>query len=317
MFGAIIATDGSVSSKRAIETSEPSDPQVAWSGSQFVVLWPSNGMCDGLCYSGGHGIHTARVAADGFPIDTVAPLRFPDALNTALASNGADSLVVYDGRNGETSGFIVSPNGDQLQTNEPRTVFRWFTPAWSSAAWDGRGYLVASRYGTALPTGELGDNRWWLAVTRISPDGTAVSASVTTTNPPEGTPPSIAANSLGEFVILQSELTGDIPRVQTYVASQFEPSPPLPAVPELISAMFNGRSTTVTWRSDGRNVEGYIVDEEPRAWIPLVIADRNARSAVLSITRGALRVRAFNAAGISDASDAVPISVLRRRAASR
>jgi hypothetical protein len=267
-----------------------------------------------LCYSGGLGIHAARVAADGSPIDAVAPLNFTDALSFALATNGADSLVVYDGRSGETSTLIIPPDGDQLQMNGPRPFFRWFTPAMSGAAWDGRQYLAASHYGTALPFTGSTDSRWWLAVTRIAAAGMAVSAAVTTTNRPEITPPSIATNLLGEFVIVQSELMTGTPRIQTYVASQFAPAPPLPAAPELTSAMFNGSSTSVTWRSDGRDVEGYVVDEEPRGWIPLAVTDRNARSAVVGFSRGALRVRAFNASGLSDASEPVAITMPRRRA---
>lgn len=316
LYSATVSTAGVVSERAQLTTGLDylsSPPKVAWDGHRYLLMFTfDTNSCD--CWNLRSAVYFYALAAggkllgqDGFNVN------FMDA---HLTTSGHDFLVIYDHHPlttivSEVAARRVIATDTTVQIDPAITLFQWFGPTSSSVTWNGQDYVAAWRYGSG--------STWWLTSARVTtsafPDRRATASGV----PDRQVKPAIASNAAGESVIVVSESTtpGEPARLRAYAERELDPLPPLPASPSGVSVTGTASSFTVHWQSDGRDVAGFVVERASPGWdnaLIIVTAASDERSVVVSGTPS-VRVRAFNASGLSEPSEVGVIS--RRRAAGR
>jgi len=307
-----ISTAGVVSAPMSLAHEGGIPPEVAWDGKHYLLMFLYDvSHCD--CPGSRSVIYFLSFAADRTWLgESAFDANFLDA---HLASSDHDFLVTYDYSISSgvqlASRRVVATDGDP-KIDPAIPVFQWPRPMASSVTWNGTDYVAAWRYGTG--------SNWWLSEARIT--GSAFPARRLTSSgiPDRQVAPAIAANAAGESVIAVSEaLTlGETPRLRVYAESEIDAlPPPLPAAPSAVYVTGSKSRATVTWQSDGRDVDGFLVEQLFGGYREIfAIASADARSIVVDASSLDIRVRAINASGESEPAAAI-INPTRRRAAGR
>jgi hypothetical protein len=118
--------------------------------------------------------------------------------------------------------------------------------------------------------------------------------------------------------VVISEVRGDSARARGYFTNEMSPMPPPPSAPVDVSVVKGQYNLTVTWRASSTDESGFLIESRAphSSNFGFVLAvPANTRSATIYSSQvDSIRVRAFNAGGVSDPSGAVPVTAPRRRA---
>src|SRR5439155_1346048 len=111
---------------------------VAWNGSGFMMSWASG--------SQERSVNVAPLDADGRPLGTFKKVSAVNALETHIASDGSDYIVVYGGST--IVAHHVSAAGDFLESHTAPGSFQ----SQLSMAWTGATYVVAASATERFPS---------------------------------------------------------------------------------------------------------------------------------------------------------------------
>jgi hypothetical protein len=319
IFGGFLMPDGTMTEARQLSpdpvNAEPSeghtDPDVAWDGSRFLLVWTSYypPLFPVLPYP--TDIQAIRLTADGAAIDgaavriTATRLLSPDA-RAHVASNRAGEFLITTDENNVVTAYRVRGDSSALQIDSGIPIFTWWNSVASDVTWDGVDYVVAWQY-------LFNAQHAWLGTTRVATTGSAFSPLFIETGPPDFlTPPAVASNTLGDTFVVISEVLGDSARARGYFTNEMSPTPPPPSPPINVSVVKGQYNLTVTWQTSSTDESGFLV--ESRGFVLVVPA--NTRSATISPYEvDSIRVQAFNEGGLSEPSAAVPVTAPSRRRA--
>jgi hypothetical protein len=294
------------------------NPQIVWTGQQYVVVWRGDFViinCVSTCMPPPPSFaDMERLSADGTPLDSpptelVSP-RSAAIWGVHLATSGANVAVAVDVDN-HVDLFLVQTDG----TIARRTLFQWAymkyyePPSPSDIAFDGTSYVVAWRLRDGV--------RSWLDTARVPANGDdavfarrAVSlADVGTLTDPT---PSLTGGAAGDAAIVINEVS----RVRVYFAGDLSdaPLPPLPPQDVVSSATLHPQ---LNW-SGSDTAEGFFVERDVagQPGYPLfIVRDGAMKTATLPDDYGTpLRLRAYNAGGLSAPSARAVVERPRRRA---
>lgn len=294
-------------------------PIVQYDGTRFLVAWSvASVVC--TCVPTPSGIAVMRLASDGTAIDS-NPKFFPvRATNFRLASSGQNSMIVSDMYGYVDQSFSVQANsvdasGTEIEMGPAVTLFRWLTPMISNITWDGMEYVATWRYGAA--------DKQWIGRTRFTQQMTAaleLSAEVGPIKVEDR--PAIAAIAPRTSLVAFSEVpfAGSLARIRTQQEWETRLRPPVPPAPLITSAVGTSRATVVTWQMAPVEVDGFVIEASyPFAGTSSILTavPADARSAVVSPPSSYVRMRAFNAGGLSEPTASVPITAPPRNRAIR
>ena len=311
---ATVSEEGTVSPARLIATNGSMEPRIAWNGKVFLLLYGVQQPCYFECIPLRGATYAIRVAADGTPIDsTPATIDKPESVNryaaarATVASNGTDFLVALDDDSGAVL-LNVHADGASIVMDPPKKIFDWFYFVTNDIRWNGHDYVVASRYSMGTKT--------WLSLEHLSPSGDLASRGVAELAKYDVAPPAVASNSLGESVVVTSEVVSDppVPRVRAYVDADFLPAPARPSPPTNVTAIGTPASFTMTW-SVGPDAEGVVLETTFGTYTTFAAVPASEHSHTFNnpgIT--SVVIRTFNAGGMSDAVGAILQTPPRRRA---
>jgi hypothetical protein len=326
VYGAFLRADGSVSSPRQISPATPppqntaeshNDPDVAWDGKRFLVAWTTtqSPLFGFPPFSYRTEIRAVRVDAQGAPIDAASTVVAPDVQRPHIASSGRNFLVTVDGFR-DLFVVIGRANGTSLAFDAPVRLFRYPFGVQSDVAWDGATYQVGWR-SFFLSPGKTG-----LAVARVNENGTLNSTLAVETAPPDfPSAPSIAVNSLGETLLVISEMRDPgSARVRGYFARELEPLPPPPAAVRRVTAAYSPYFAYVSWEADSDRATGFVVEGKFKGspgYFFVVFTGADVRTATIpnAATLELVRVIAYGLGGASEPSDSVPLQAPPRRRA--
>ena len=324
---AVVTEDGTISNRFDLHAEAPN---LLWDGRQLIVAAIRYGGVGCTCTPVPLGLSLQRISLDGTPIDK-APifLALPNS-SFRIATSGHELVIASDVASYSGSGYYsyrievrsVRTDGPSLQISAPATVFQWLRPTVSELAWNGREYILSWRYG-------LGSSQW-MGLTHLSSDLTSFDSRYVETVPDIYDRPSIGTTVAGADILAFSEIPspGSPARIHTLSETDMKPTPPPPAAPSIQSAIGTPQSAVVTWKQPGGvEASGFIVDWYSRyanyAPVPVLFLPADARSATVTVTQQGflvtsqdyyLRVRSFNAGGLSEPSAAMHVSLpLRNR----
>jgi hypothetical protein len=327
IYGTFVGTDGNFAPVHVLSAETPSfsggvpavhrDPDVAWDGSHYLLVWNSTAPTGIICTCPPPPIdlYAGILAGDANPLGS-AMIVESNAKRIRVASSGSDFLALEETYTG-ISVRMMSANGAALRIEPPRSIFEWPFGVESEVSFDGNDYIIAWRYGiwTLSP--------WRLGTTWIASDGAAFDRRMAETLLPEIGPPSIAAKNPAETLVALSEIPSSIgtARIRGYFVSEMAPMPERPAPPANVTAINTPAGVIVSWSSPPSNVDGYVF-EASYSWSPGtftrtgVITKPVTTSTLQSNQMVAVRVLAYGAGGTSDPSPIVRVlDVSRRRAA--
>jgi hypothetical protein len=195
---------------------------------------------------------------------------------------------------------------------EPRALVDYPWGIRGDVTWDGADFVVALRYGVF---------RSHLSLHRLAPNGIEVArplhAYVSPADFDRLSRPSVAAR-YGEsaLVAFHENAPADTARVVAHVEHEMQPriaAPPAPA-----SAHYTPLPTyaaVVWWDEVAGEVDGYSIETRlaDGTYTVAAVVAPGTESVTLPVVYGSVRVRAFNAGGISPATEARPPD--RRRSA--
>lgn len=324
LFGAFVGPDGIATQPRGLNiqiptTTLPTDPDVAWDGRQFLVVYGEFAPvpCVEGCIQQADKIRLLRVSADGIAIDT-NPVQIPGFhVRAHVASSGAESLIALD-TNQDTSAMIVRDDGGLLQLGPEIPLFQWVSSFGSDVAWTGSLYVVAWRY-EFLPT-----RAGWIGVSRISQSGVPFGSLFSPTAGPaeSGTPlskVSVAANDAGEAAVVLSEMAPPtyVARARLYLMSEMAPMPAAPEAPRNVVVYRAGPMIVISWQIDGPR-DGFFIEASGNSgknWVPIAVTG-DVRMTTSGLPASYLfRVRTIGPGGLSEPATAAAGSNERRRAA--
>lgn len=282
-------------------------PKIAWTGHDYVVVWRGDFAiltCVATCYHPPPSyLLMTRFAADGSPSAAqpamlIAP--FVDIWSARIATNGSTVAVAVDADD-HVDVIVVQPD----LTISRRTLFQWSylngygNSSASDIAFDGTSYVVAWRARDGV--------RSWLETARLTADGNAIpltrgALQIDDVRIFDDGRPSIGGAAFTDTPIVVSE--GN--RIRAY----FGDLPGAPAAP-MPPRNFESDGLHLTW-GGGDGAEGFLVLRHTGGVYPLaVVRDGTARATNLPFDyHTALRVRAYNAGGVTDLDEGQ-----RRRAA--
>ena len=339
---AAVTEDGQVSAPTpGLSSIQPQ--RIIWDGHRFVVAFMLLTYAPGPIHgyvSSGVGLY--RLAPDGTPMDFKrrypwAPALYGFIYSWHLASSGTESLLLADEGIGfgsrvnffTTVSSIIHADGPDIQIDPPQIVFEWFDSTMSDVTWDGARYVMSWAY-PLLPSTEGSRNpgRGWAVTIAKSAHGERpplISAATTAGVEALG----ITANLLGSIAVVSEPRTsGDVSRLRTYTEDDMRPLPKPPPSPQIVSVIplatksapgSQGEvSGVVTWTVEpGSVVSGFLVEAVyPRngGLVTLGYAGPDDRSFTFRYAIQ-VRVRAFNAGGLSEPSAALYVESVRRRGA--
>lgn len=326
VMGTIVAADGVWSAPRSM-TSEPPRtseawPRVAFNGKVYFLsygaVYPNPSpfpMCCSIFMTNG-----VRVSTDGEPIDKtpIELMIFGQGESpTSLAGGAGHFFAVRQENNGSVRGVVIHADASSITVNPPRTYFDWFGFLQPSVSWNGSEFSLLMRYSQFFGT------------MPVSLDGTPGTLRATSNGLYQevsgvfdsyiGTPaPSSATSLSGRELILNAEVR---PPAKTYQIVAYQPSELLeaqrPNAPELDSVLGSGTVATVRWTDRSTDEEGFLVETSSSigqfsypSVVPANTSSATVRSFFLILS---VRVRSFNAAGISAPSrEVAPVAVRKR-----
>ena len=326
VMGTIVAPDGTWSTPRSMTFEPPRTseawPRVAFNGKVYLLSYgaaypdPSPfPMCCSVFMTNG-----VRVAPDAEPIDKT-PIKLmifgQSESPTSLAGGGGQFFAVRQENNGSVRGVMVQADASSITVNPPRTYFDWFGFVQPSVSWSGSAFTLLMRYSQFL--GKM----------QVSLNGTPGTLRATSNGlyqevagvfdsyigPPA---PSSATSLSGRELILNAEIR---PPAQTYQIVAYQPSELLevqrPNAPEVDSVLGSSTAATVRWTDRSTDEEGFLVETSGSigqfSYPSVVPANTTSATVRSSFPILSVRVRSFNAAGISAPSrEVAPVAVRKR-----
>jgi hypothetical protein len=326
IFGGFLVPDGTMTEARQLSPDPVNaasyeghtDPDVAWDGSRFLLVWTSYYPSGFPVIPYPSDIHAIRLTADGTAIDGAAvrinatQLLSPSS-RAHVASNGAGQFLITTDEGSVVTARRVNGDSSELRIDSVIPIFTWWTYVASDVTWDGRDYVVAWRY-------PFNAQHAWLGTTRVATTGSAFSPLFTETGPPDFlTPPALASNTLGDTFVVISEVQGDSARARGYFTSEMSPTPPPPSPPINVRVVKGQYNLTVTWQTSSTDESGFLIESRAPHGSNFGFASvvpANTRSATISPYQvDSIRVQAFNEGGLSEPSAAVPVTAPPRRRA--
>jgi hypothetical protein len=327
LVGAFVAADGSTTAphiffSEPVVSGQPQKellvaPQVAWDGRHFIVLFGEvlNALCSFTCpMPPVDQFRVMRVSTDGDAVDSAPLVITGSHLRAQIASSGAGSLIVLDGREEITT--IVAHDADDLTLEAEAPLFRWFSDVLSAVAWDGAAYTVGWQY--------TGANTSWIGAAHVTRSGLPFDYRVTALDADPSTRwglPSMAANDAGATAFVISDAAGLLAfaRARLYLTSELAPMPAPPRAPRNAVSSFAGNTARIDWQSGDDAAAGFLVEAwSPyfQTWYLVKRLPGDARSTTVYASIGDIvRVRAFGPGGVSEGTISSIGSASRRRAA--
>lgn len=236
------------------------------------------------CYADAHTF-AARMTPDGELIKT-APLALPvTSASYSIASSGREFVAVAGNQ-----AMTIDASGSALRM----TANRAFFGSLSDVAWDGRDYVIASRYRL---------QRSHLTLRRAD-------AALNETAPPRGTetlpahtwePPSIAVIDSARVAIgIEAGDADRGARAVVYLEDELSPLVAPPAAPTNVRIRpISATEYEVTWDAPPGEVEQYAIRQwNGRSWALVAVVPADVRS--VKTTSALVRISAVNAGGASD-----------------
>jgi hypothetical protein len=326
LFGATIAVDGTVSAARPIigVSYYDSDPDVACNGQTCLIIWGRMSLPPFEGPPTRTGTWAVHVAGDGAPIGVSPFIEMPDLMtrSATVASNGRDFLVTADG----SRDLLVVPittTGRTLTVGSPKTLFRWLCCIQSDITSDANGYAISWRYPepSSVPYDpRIRASQWYLAVAHLNSGGDRYSGAFTSISVAtfdltfDLARLSTASNQLGDTAVtIREQLPGSVPRVRAYFDWEITPMPPPPSPPRNVAVTGSRDNFIVSWESTTNDATGFVVEVLPALYggtfdfSSVVPGDQRSVSIRYWTVASAVRVRALNAGGMSEASEPVPV----------
>jgi hypothetical protein len=315
---ATVSSGGEVSAPRTLDVHvSPDDPQsprrvltpaLAFDGRRLLLVWSE--FIDDCWITCVQDVRTyaIRLTRNGEP-DDPRPLDLEVAteLSLSAASSGSEFLVLAG-----TQARVVSSTGT-LRVTASRELFDW--RASSDVTWDGTSYVAALRY--------RGGTEWYLSVLRL--DRAANDAGIrraTLTLPADSEAgPSIAVPFAGNALIgVQEGTIADSLSATVYRELDLAPLPAPPGAPRGVRvSQLSTFEFEVTWDPPAEgNADSYIVEQWfGGSWGEIARTPANVRRARFTRPHAdyipaLVRIRAFNAGGISAPSGDDPAPPKRR-----
>ena len=325
---AFIAEDGTVTPAPSFASTAPGQT-VAWNGKHFLTVSVQLQTCPFECALEPIAIVLQRFGADGTPIDP-SPVSVPWLLAALprIATSGDQFILAADALHVENGALpyavetrVAHTAGKTLTVDDPVSRFRWTSATASNVEWDGNQYVIAWRYGDPFGHYRIGINRL---------DGTGVTKSASYIDAPiidAADRPAIASAAAGTDLFTFSAIPspGGISRIVSAMSSDERPMPAIPPAPLITSAVGTTRTAFVTWLSAPAELLGFLIENSDpfrnTAWLASS-ASADARSATIgsplyaSLSRY-IRMRAFNAAGVSEPTASYPITPPPRNRSAR
>lgn len=324
--------------------------KILWDGNRFLVSFKMVSLNVPRGHNDSWPIGFYRLARDGSLIAPATPAILGRSIRDwHLASSGSGSLVVTDEEAGspdlmQTVSRTIRADGPDLQLDPPQVLFDWVEPTASDVSWDGRQYVLSWMYGSA-PTG------WWITLGRSAAgerpqkvvaarmgEPLPYDLPMPMPRPAEIRPPAfveligpaISANSIGT-VVVGTNPASPIPRLRTFTEEDMTVLPEPPPAPQILSAVqfprvgsAVGTVKQVTWTiSPAAIVSGFLIEGLDRYAAPTILGrvGPEDRSFVVtgygyeSYQSVSLRVRSFNAGGLSEPAVMIVGAAGRRRGA--
>jgi hypothetical protein len=256
-------------------------------------------------------VEAVRVSADGARLDDAAVILSRNATRAHIASSGTEFVVTFDSGPDLFAVLLFTKGG--LRAEAPIRLFTWFGRLQSDIGWDGRSYVITWLYGVDSIAA-------WLATTHLTAGVVYASSFVDTARPKVGISPVIASNSIAQSLVLLPEVTSDSPtsRIRAYFDWEMAPLPPAPASPANVVAIGTPNDLSVRWDYPFDDATGFVIERyAPYTGGFGVVKTVGAAEHTARITgygtSEAVRVRAFNAGGVSSESGSVPVQSPPRR----
>jgi hypothetical protein len=324
IFGGFLMPDGAMTEARQLSpdvvnsTEDHTDPDIAWDGVRFLLVWTSYYPSLFPVIPTPSNTQAVRLTADGSPIDggptrITATRTMSAGARAHVASNRAGEFLITTDEENVVTAHRVRGDSGELQIGSAIPIFTWWNSVVSDVAWDGVDYVVAWRYGFYA-------ERAWIGTTRVAAN--AFSPLVIETGPPDVlTPPSVASNTLGDTLVVISEVRGDSARARGYFTNEMSPMPPPPSPPINVRVVKGQYNLTVTWQGSSTDESGFLIESRaPHSstfgFLLAVPADTPSAT-IFPGQVDSVRIRAFNAGGVSEPSAAASVTAPPRRRAAR
>ena len=239
--------------------------------------------------------------------------------------------MALDGYRGLTLVPITTSSGT-LTVGSPKTLFPWICCTQSDITSDANGYAISWRYPkpSSIPYDpRILTSQWYLGVAHLTSGGDRYSGTFTSINVAthdlsfDLAGPSTATNRLGDTAVtIREQLPGSVPRVRDYFDWEMTPMPALPTAPRNVVVNGSRDNFVVSWEPTSNDATGFVVEVLPALYggtfdlSSVVTGDQRSVSIRYYTAASAVRVRAVNAGGMSEASEPVPVvkPLPRRRA---
>jgi len=322
IFGGFLMPDGTMTEARQLSpdavnsTEVHTDPDVAWDGVRFLLVWTSYYPSLFPVIPLPSNTQAIRLTADGSPMDGAATRITATRTMSAgarahVASNRAGEFLITTDEENVVTAHRVRGDSSELQIDSAIPIFTWWNSVASDVVWDGRDYVVSWRYGFYA-------ERAWIGTTQVASSGSAFSPLVIETGTPDVlTAPAISSNDLGDTFVVVSEMHGDSARARGYFTNEMSQTPPPPSPPINVSVVKGQYNLAVIWQASSTDESGFVIESRaPHSsafGFVLAVPANTRRATIYSSQVDSVRIRAFNAGGVSDPSAAVPVTAPRRR----
>jgi hypothetical protein len=310
--GSTVSVSGSASAPipLAQQTLPWLPPKVFWDGSQFIVgfIWMRSSLLQ-INLPGGTAFF--RVGADLNSLEN--PVLIGNrAVRFHFALGAPASVVAFDRKNDnevpyDTVVTRVVADSSGIRTGSEATLFRWPSDTASNIAWDGLGYVVAWRYAM--------NGQWRIATERLPADAPPERArGVQAQSADALSAPAIASNGMSDTLVAVSEVAPgtSAARIRLYENRDLTELPAPPNAPRGLSMIGSPSGSMVEWERVNGEVAGYVIESAGTFPHMLATVPANQLKTAVSGTT-AVRVRAFNAGGLSDPSTTMNLQPAPRR----
>lgn len=325
LYSRVVSRGGAVTAARTLAREVNNFDLSSWTTYRSPLLAVTRGHVlttfrkeEGACFAGtpggcytGHTILGLRLDASSVPLDA-APFEIATNVwpQVALATDGTRYLVAW-AQSGGIFGAFLPAEAPQQGGNRFRIVSSASSPA---LAFDGQHFVAAWRIDNPPRT---------IVTARVSSSGTTTDTTMLRLEDGEAAQGAVVAASddmpaLVGFVDRHS-VYDDVWRGALLFSSEFAAAPGVPSPPSIINALMIDRDALdVGWQTTERLlgvlVELQLSDGAYRA-IGVASGDAHgARVSVAGLEGSAVRIRGWNASGLSEASRTIPIALPRQRA---
>jgi hypothetical protein len=325
LIASTIAESGTVSARPAIEI-PAFRPLVAWDGSRYLLSWIEYSSCNilPLCLPVSVGVGVMRLTSGFVPVDSSpAVIAWPRAYPSRIATDGDKFVMSVDrigqGNSAGVNGILeirsIRANTSELQIGEPMQLFTWFTPTASTIARENDRFVVAWRYGDPFGQQRVGID--YLTETL------ELRASTYADVPPadvNDAPALLPLAGQTRFIISEISTPGSSSRIAVHSSAELHTMPAAPPAPFITSAVGSLRSAFVTWQIAAAEVLGFVIEQTNPYYFPAAasrwkVVDASSRSTTLPAFSMSMpdpkdlfiRMRSFNAGGVSDPTAPFPL----------